>query len=301
MQFVNNFLFLQITANQMLEMRKYCLLFFLLIIFIPQRGFANDSTQYALRTSATTIGLGFSKITDPYLSPFEYNGYEIKLQNNSRRFLKPDDNRFSYSNQILMEIGNGTHPSGKNSMLFFNANYMLGGNYHFRPADNLMILAGGSWDIDVGGKYLGRNINNPFSLDLYTNINATAEIQYLFKLWKQDFRLQLGAVSPVLGCMFVPTQNVSYFELFMLNNRKNAFHFSSLHNKRAVFSYFNLDFLLKSQTWRLSIQDDYMKYSANDMVFKKQGFVISIGTVVHLYTFNGKKDKIPTNFIHSYE
>ena len=58
-------------------------------------------------------------------------------------------------------------------MLFFNTNYMYGISYHMRPSDKLMILAGGSWAIDLGGKYLGRNVNNPFSLDLFTEINAT--------------------------------------------------------------------------------------------------------------------------------
>ncbi len=273
----------------------------LLFTFVFQNGYTNDSTLYALRTSATTIGIGYSKIKDPYLSPFEYNGHDIKLQNYARRYLNPADKTISHSSRSVLEIGTSAHPTGKNSMMFFNTNYMLGGNYHFRPIENLMILGGANWEFDLGGKYMSRNVNNPFSLDLYTNINATAEIQYLFNIRKLEFRAQAGFVSPIVGCMFVPSKNISYYELFMLKNLKNAFHFSSLHNKRAVYNYINLDFLLKSLTLRLSIQNDYMKYSANDMVFKKQGFAISIGTVVHLYTFHGRKKKIPSNFIHSYE
>ncbi len=282
-------------------MKKQSFIVLLLFIFTCQIASANDSTKYALRTSATTVGIGLSNITDPYLSPFEYKGSKIRIQNNSRRFLKATQEQISYSSKLSLDIGQGKHPSGRNSMLFFNTHFMLGGNYHFRPAENLMILGGGSWDLGVGGKYMGRNVNNPFSLDLYTNINVTAEAQYSFNIKNLDFRMQLGAVSPIFGCMFVPMQNISYYELFMLNNVKNAFHFSSLHNKRAIYSYFNLDFLLKHHTWRFSIQNDYSKYSANDMVLKNQGLIFSIGTVVHLYTFKGKKEKIPTNFIHSYE
>lgn len=282
-----------------MKKQSFTLLFF--IIFISQSVPANDSTKYALHTSATTIGIGFSSITDPYLSPFEYKGNKISLQSNSRRFLKATQNQVSHSGQMLLDIGKGKHPTGKNSLLFFNTRFMLGGNYHFRPADNLMILGGSSWDLGVGGKYLRRNVNNPFSLDLHTNINITAEIQYSFNIKNLNIRTQLGAASPLLGCMFVPMQNISYYELFMLKNRKNAFHFSSLHNKQAIFSYLNLDFLLKHNTWRLSIQNDYTKHMANDMVFKKQGLFFSIGTVVHLYTFRGKKEQVPSNFIHSYE
>lgn len=282
-------------------MKKQSFIVLFLLIFTCQFSLANDSTKYALHTSATTVGIGFSSATDPYLSPFEYKGSKIRLQNNSRKFLKATENQISHSSQVFLDFGQGVHPSGRNSMLFFNTHFMCGGNYHFRPIDNLMILAGSSWDLAVGGKYMGRNVNNPFSLDLHTNINVTTEVQYNFNIKKLDLRMQLGAVSPVLGCMFVPVQGISYYELFMLNNAKNAFHFSSLHNKRAIYSYFNLDFLLKHHTWRLSIQNDYTKYMANDIVFKNHGLIFSIGTVVHLYTFKGKKDRIPTNFIHSYE
>ena len=107
--------------------------------------------------------------------------------------------------------------------------------------------------------------------------------------------------NSVLGCMFIPMQNVSYYELFVLNNTNDAFHFSSLHNKRAWFQYFNFDIPFNFNTLRLSLHHDYLKYSANEVVYRKNAITFSVGAVMHLYAFKGKKNKIPTSFIHSYE
>lgn len=282
-------------------MKKKITLIIISLLYISVNAQEFTAEKYALTTSSTTVGLGIVNMLDPYLSPYNYSGLQLKVQNKTRRFLTPENDKLSYSNNLLFEVGMGSHPSGNNSMQFFNANYMFGMNYHMRPADNLIFLAGGSWDIDLGGKYLGRNVNNPFSLDLYTDINATAEVQYTFNLWKHDFRIQYGAVSPLIGCMFVPMQNATYYDIFVLNNTQNTLHFSSPYNKRAWFHYLNLDIPFKSNTLRISLQHDYLKYSANEIVFRKNNITLSIGTVVHLYTFKGKKDKIPVDFINSYE
>ncbi len=281
-------------------MRFFIITLLLCFSFSISAQLENDQ-QYALTTSTFTLGAGPAQVLDPYISPFEYSGLQIRAHATARKFFTPDNNKLSYTHKGYFDLGTASHPSRNNSMQFFNVNYMFGVNYHFRPMENLMVLAGGGWDLDVGGKYLARNVNNPFSLDLFTNLNATAEIQYLFNLWKQDFSIQYGTQMPLLGCMFVPMQGITYYELFMLNNLSTAFHFSSLHNKVGWSHYLNLDIPTKISTFRISIMHDYLKYSANDLVFRKSGLTFSVGTVVDLYVFAGKKRGVPANFIRSYE
>lgn len=280
---------------------KRILTVLLLISVLTSKAQNDDNQHFALTTSSFTVGVGAAKILDPYLSPFEYSGMQARIQHSSRRFFNPENDDLSFTHKAFLDGGIAYHPNRNNSMMFFNTNYSFGMNYHFRPANSLMLLTGGSWDINVGGKYLARNVNNPFSLDLHTNLNATAELQYLFKLWKHDFSLQYGAQSPVLGCMFVPMQGITYYELFVLNNLETAFHFSSLHNRRAWSHYLNLDIPLNFSTIRVSIQHDYLQYSANEMVFRKSGLNFAVGAVADLYVFSGKKRKIPANFVRSYE
>jgi len=275
---------------------------FLCIIIIPLV-YAQDSTvkNYPLVTSSKTFNIGSINVLDPYLSPYEYNGTRIGYMTDNRRFIRANDTTLSYTSRAILNISTADHPNKNNSMLMFEGYYNLGINYHIRPFEKFMVLIGGSWDVDLGGKYISRNVNNPFSLDLYTNINATAEVQYEFNFLKQNLRLQYGVQTPLIGYMFVPMQGASYYELFSLNNLSDAFHFSSLHNRRAWMQYFHLDIPLRMTTLRLGIQHDFLQYSANDMVFHKKGFNFSIGYIIDFYTFSGKKNKILDNFTSSYK
>jgi len=282
-------------------MKKTAFTLILLVSFLAAQSQISEKEKYALITSVSSIGAGPVQLTDPYLSPFEYSGFGLQFQNQTRRFFNPNNRKLSSSQHFLLDIGDVNHPAGNNSMYFFNMNYSYGVNYHFRPAEKWMILVGGSWDIDLGGKYLGRNVNNPFSLDLYTDLNITAEIQYTLNLWKRNFQLHYGIVSPMVGCMFVPYQNISYYELFVLNNTNHSFHFSSLNSKQGLNQYFNLDIPLKYNTIRLGVARDYLKYSANDMVFEKKDVIFSVGTVINLFRIRGRKNKVPANFINAYE
>lgn len=268
------------------------------LIFYAQE---NDSLRFVLTTSASEVGMGRAKTTDPYLSPSEYKGTAIRVMNNSRRFLKNDNDKLSWTRKSYLEAGLLYHPSGTNSMMLFNTNFSYGLNYHFRPLRNLMFLVGGNCEIDFGAKYLGRNVNNPISVNAFTNLNLTAEAQYIFSIGNQQFRTIYGAETPLFGYMFVPLQNVTYYELFRYHSANNALHFSSIHNKQALNHYFNIDMPFDYHTIRLSARQEQLNYKANNMLFKRSNIMVSIGSIVYFHSFKGKKNKMPQNFIQAYE
>lgn len=261
----------------------------------------NDSLRFVLTTSVSEVGVGRVKTTDPYLSPSEYKGTAIRVMNNSRRFLKNDNEKLSWTRKSYLEAGLLYHPTGSNSMMLFNTNFSYGLNFHFRPMHNLMLIAGGNCEIDFGAKYLGRNVNNPISVDAFSNLNLTAEAQYIFNILNQEFRAIYGAETPLVGYMFVPLQNVTYYELFRYNSTNNIFHFSSLHNKQAWSHYLNIDMPFDYHTIRLSAKHEQMNYKANNMLFKKSNIMVSIGSVVYFHSIKGKKYKMPQNFVQAYE
>ena len=154
----------------------------------------------------------------------------------------------------------------------------------------------GSGDAKILDPYL-----STFSYNGLTNMNATVEIQFVFILWRQNLRVQYGTQTPILGGMFVPHQGATYYEVFMLSNLTNSFHFSSLHNKIGWHQYLNIDIPTKINTIRFSIAHDYLIYGANDMVFKNNRLTFFVGSVMDLYVFSGTKRKTPSNFIKTYE
>lgn len=265
----------------------------------------NDMKNYNLVTNSNTIGLGFVNILDPYLSPFEYSGNSIEYTGDYREYISTSDTTFSISSRFLVQLGKAKHPANINSMFFFNGNYEFGYYYHYRPEKNLTCLFGTSWDVDLGGKYIARNINNPFSLDLYTDLNLSISTNYKFKLqvfsiFSQDFRLEYGVKTPLVGCMFVPPQGKSYYQIFSLGDYTDVFHLSSLHNKRAFYQYFNLDVPLNFSTFRIGVKSDLLQYKANDVVYHSFNYSVNLGCVINFYVFEGIKNKAPKNFRSSY-
>ena len=289
-------------------MIKYkILLISLILIVISFSSYSqeNESKNYNLVSNVTTVGLGSSNILDPYLSPFEYNGTHLEFLTENRRYASLSDTILSLNNRLSVILGQAKHPAGLNTMMFFNGNYDLGFYRHYRPLTNLNCMLGGSWDVDLGGKYIARNVNNPFSLDLYTDVNFAFSANYTFKLkvfnwFTQNFRVEYGAKTPLAGCMFVPPQGASYYEIFSLGNFNDSFHFTSIHNKRAISQYFNLDIPLKFTTLRVGIKNDLMQYKANDIVYHNYNYTVNVGCVVDLYVFNGTKNTTSKNFRRAY-
>ncbi|MFV0471206.1 MAG: DUF3316 domain-containing protein [Paludibacteraceae bacterium] len=266
----------------------------------------DNHQKYNLITNSNTVGIGYSRILDPYLSPFEYSGSHIEYQNDKQRFLSSKDSIFSYQNTLNLIVGDAKHPTRINSMLFVNTNYDVSIHYRWRtPVDNLICLMGGSWDWNLGGKYISRNVNNPFSLDLYTNINGRISSNYKFEvdffhLFKQNFRIEYGVKIPLAGIMFVPEQGVSYYELFSLRNLSNTFHFSSIHNRRGISHQLHLDIPLNITTFQIGMRQQFLQYKANNMVMHNNNISISIGCVVHLHVFRRSKNIPSENFRLSY-
>lgn len=276
-----------------------------LTVSFPILSQQRETTQFNLINNSATMGIGYINVLDSYLSPFEYTGQFINLNNENRSYLFANDTVLSYSNKYTLQIGDAKHPTQINSMMYFNGSYNVGVHYHFRPTSNFTYLFGGSWDINLGGKYIARNVNNPLSLDFHTNINISFSSNYKFHFhpfdwFSQNIRFEYGIFSPILGCMFVPSQGVSYYEIFSLGNYSNVFHFTSLHNKRALSQYLNIDFPTRFTIFRISLNNNLMQYKAHNTVYHLYNSSINVGLISDFYIFEGTKNKPPKSFKSSY-
>lgn len=257
--------------------------------------------KHLLTTTTTTYGLSILNFLDPYLSPLTYNGNGVAYEHENSRFLSTENNRFLMQSKMNLKAGIALNPQSTSSMMYFGANCDLGILYRFKPINRIQFFAGGSWDVDFGFKNVVRNINNPVNLDMATNLNVNAVARYDVPVFKKIVRLQLALETPLIGCMFVPGVGASYYEMFELGNLTDAFHFSSLHNKRGLNSTFTVDVPFNRATWRFGFKFSDLKYSTNDMVFHRSEFSLQVGTTFDMATFAGKKNKAPENFISTYK
>ena len=282
-------------------MKKYTIL--LLISIISSISLAQNSIEqkHILTTTDRVYGFSTLGILDPYLSPIKYSGNMLNYQEENSWFLSPEKINISMHNSLNLETGFTLNPTSSNYLFYLGANYGWGMSYHFRLQKNLQLLAGGLCNLDFGVKMIGRNVNNPVNIDLATNLNLTGSLLYDFSLLKKTLRLKLSMQTPILGCMFVPREGASYYEIFQLGNFTNTFHVSSLMNKRGLSGAFTVDVPFNRSVWRVGLNFLTLKYAANDMVFERNEFGLSIGTTFDVATFAGRKNKAPKNFISANE
>ena len=199
--------------------------------------------------------------------------------------------------KLGMEAGSLLNPAQTSAMTYLAIDYSVGMHYHFRPMKGLIVLAGGSWDIDLGYKDVPRNVNNPGNVDLATNLNLSGVAMYDIPLRRRTLRLQLAVETPVLGWMYVPLDGASYYEMFGIGNLSNISHVSSIFNRRGITPKLSVDIPFKKTVWQVGLKYQTLRYSANNLVFNRNELSVLVGTTFDIVAFGGRKRIAPENFI----
>lgn len=274
-------------------------IFFLLIIshicFSIMAGETDE--KFALTTVTNKFGYTSIELFDNYLSPLYYNGSALKYENEKRKFFSPDNLNLSNAQHFELTFGTARNPAKTSSVTYFSGSYSWGMHYHFRPVRRLQILAGGSADVVFAAKLSSRNVNNPYNMDLATNINMSAVAIYDILPEKDILRVQAAFEIPTIGCMFAPEMGASYYEMFYLKSDADLVHFSSFHNKEGFRQTYTVFVTLRKMILNASLSGNHLKYKANNMIFKTNEFVVSLGWTYHFRSFAGKRNKAPENFI----
>jgi len=281
--------------KKLFAIAAYCM--FSVLLFSQE----NEEKKYALSTVNSSVGVSLIQLSDPYLSPINYNGIGVNNKYESRSYLKPEDTNLSVhlsANDIYALTSN---PTGTALIAYLAGNLGCGLSYHIRPKSGLQILLGGLWDLEGGLKLNDRNVNNPFNMDLATNLNATARMNYNFRLFRKNMSLNIAIQTPLIGCMFVPPRGASYYEIMNKGDFSNTLHFSSLHNRQGLRQMFVIEIPSKNTTTRIGFDINELKYKANDMIFSNSQIGFTIGSTFDMATFMGTKNPAPKNFISTKE
>lgn len=262
-------------------------------IFAQQSG----DKKYKLIAASSDFNIALLSIADPYLSPLTYSGLGVGYQHTEQKYFDAEKTDFSMRGRWNVLGGLALNPAFSTAMTYAGGEYSWGTFYHYRKFMDVQMLLGATTDAQFGVKSISRNVNNPVNMDAAVNLNLAAALRYNFRLFGFPMRLNYELEAPIAGCMFVPVQGASFYEMFQLWNLQNAFHFSSLHNKTGLNYNFGIDFKFKKSTWNLKIAQQRLLYKANDMVFKRSTFGVSIGYKYDLYVFKGRNNAAPTNFI----
>ncbi len=248
--------------------------------------YAQSEDKITSTNNATLIGIGSSNLYDTYLSPLKYTGTSLHLFNERMRKSSWFDNKFTKQQLVDIELSKTNNPIGNATQYSILGEYSWGGHYNLVKTNKFRFSAGGLWNIAGGVIYNQRNSNNPASAKAYTNINLSA---IAFYNWKSiTFRGQLDA--PVAGIVFSPHYGQSYYEI-SLGNSVGVVNFASLHNQRALRTYFTADIPISKISIRIGYLGSFYQTKIHDLQTHNYSNSFVIGFVSESINFSGNKLK----------
>lgn len=251
---------------------------------------AQRIADYGILQSVPSLSVGWVTLSDDYLSPLTYAGWEAQLKGEWWRpfAVQPE---WTHRTVLAFSAATTTNVVKSNTINYFGLKTGWGAHYHYTCAPDLQILVGPQWRFDMTAKAIARNTNRPASIDITTNIDLSVGISYLLKGRKMDTRFRYLAAVPMIGCMFVPEMGASYYEVFGLGDTRNAFHFSSFHNMVGVQHEFTVDFRLAKNTFRVGLEHEYKHWHANTLSFMKHRLNLNVAYVMDISFQSGKEQR----------
>lgn len=287
--------------NKLYRMKPANKLFFL-VLFVLVRLSAGLSAQDTLssvqmQSRDTQWGMGLAEIHDSYLSGLVYAGLNMQYTSEVAAFLTKDRTDYVYWYRSNTRFGLLFNPAVTSMMQSYRYEQALGLNYRGGFLKHTGIQAGLFADIGLGAKYISRNINNPFNLDFYTNLNLSAGGIYPYEILGKTVYFQWRLQVPVAGIMFVPENGASYYEMFSFNHFDHSFHFASLHNQVGMKADFSARFTLLKRDLTLGYRAETLRYSANLLNFTDKSYQFYIGMNLEELRLRGKNGELPSGYI----
>lgn len=242
-----------------------------------------EMEPHRLITRSTLYGVGATNILDTYLSPMEYKGMEFRVARESNRMTTLFDGNVS-SHSFLQANLSYTHNDAETSNSIsglINWNYGL--RYRFRINERLEFQAGALGDFNLGFIYNLRNSNNPANAKAYINLTASGAATYQFKIKNYPMTVHYQANLPMVGLMFSPNFQQSYYEIFTVGNRENTLRFTSLHNQPSLRQMLSIDFPIRNTKLRISYIGDLQQWEVNRIKAHTYSHLFMIGFVKTLY------------------
>lgn len=274
------------------------LIFALLSIFV----FAQEPEKM----HSTMFGAGTNNVLDSYLSPYNYNGLDIRIMHENMRRTKQMEGHLFH--QSLLDI-NGSFLSNKSKSAkeyTIGARFSYAWLYNFRQKSNpsnpsnpsnLPTSPFGGWgaspplsgwsafiglqpSIYIGGIYNTRNGNNPAQAKVDLMLNATARATYGLRLKDKVLPISYQLTVPLLGIAYSPNYGQSYYEEFLLNHYDHNVCFAHIANMPSMRHLLTLDIPIRKNFLRIGWSGEFNQAKLNGIKYHSYANNFLIGYCV---------------------
>lgn len=231
----------------------------------------NDSAAVEILrpvTSAYSIEVGSSHLTDTYLTPLNYDGWTAAMS--YERLQAP---RFNPAGAIMqlrgrLSVDRDQNPARNATMWGLDLNVDWGVLWRLKSSRlprGLALSGGINTGIDLGALYLARNGNNPVTAKAAWTVGISAMAVYNFRLGALPLTLRYQPSLPLTGVFFSPDYGELYYEIY-LGNRSGLVHCAWPGNYFRLDNLVTLDLRFKGATLRLGYHNEVYSGKVSNIV-----------------------------------
>lgn len=232
------------------------------------------------------FGKNNTKIYDGYLSPLWYDGDDYFLKIRKEQYFKKINN---LSSDLSFKVGGYKtyNPAGTADMwdAYLNISYGANYNFSFKEFRHFSFQTGVFADLDLEGRYISNNSNNPGNGNVSVNLNFLARVNYSIPYKTDNIRIGLSFSTPFAGIMAAPEMGTPYYRVYSNESYSDLIHFTSFHNKQNFCGEIFFEIPLKYLALRLALSYDKIKYKNDDLIVCEKRRGISLGCVFDSFYF----------------
>lgn len=231
----------------------------------------NDSAAVEILrpvTSAYSIEVGSSHLTDTYLTPLNYDGWTAAMS-----YERQQAPRFNPAGAIMqlrgrLSVDRDQNPARNATMWGLDLNVDWGVLWRLKSSRlprGLALSGGINTGIDLGALYLARNGNNPVTAKAAWTVGISAMAVYNFRLGALPLTLRYQPSLPLTGVFFSPDYGELYYEIY-LGNRSGLVHCAWPGNYFRLDNLVTLDLRFKGATLRLGYHNEVYSGKVSNIV-----------------------------------
>lgn len=270
-------------------MKSHYLIAALICFFAPLFCHAQEE-ESVLRpvNSSWMLGVGSAHITDTYLTPLKYDGFNASLTYERMQAMKFNPRSWVQQLNIGVDFDKTDNPARNASMYYF----ALRGSWSMMWRHEIMwgITGGigGQARLDAGAVYNARNGNNPVSVKADFTVGIEGYLTRSVNIGRMPVTFRWQSEIPVTGCFFSPEYDELYYEIY-LGNHKNLAHAAWWGN---FFRWDNLvtaDLDFSGTRLRLGFQAGLLSTKVNNITSRFTNFSFVIGVTSDWFTVSRRK------------
>ncbi len=213
-------------------------------------------------TSAFMIEAGSLRLVDTYLSPLEYDGWNVAFRYERFQTMKfaPEDWIMRLS--LGVEMNRTQNPSRDAVMWMPSIDASWGMMRRWRLPSSVTLAVGGGTGVNLGCLYNVRSGNNPASAKAAWTVNITGMASWNLKAGKLPITLRYQPTIPLTGVFFAPDYGELYYEIY-LGNHDGLVHWARWGNYFAMENLLTADLNLGGTSLRLGYRNNILSTKVN--------------------------------------